>query len=79
MKTNLTKLFNSSLFRHAQRLAIVCVLLSYAAAAAANTYKHGAYFDNVYLHPESTGAGTVYITATAGNVTATYTITVTGE
>jgi hypothetical protein len=68
MKNVLTNLFNSSLFRHAQRLAIVCVLLSYATSAAAesNKYKHGAYFDNVYLHTESTGAGTVYITATAG-------------
>lgn len=35
MKNVLTNLFNSSLFRHAQRLAIVCVLLSYAAAASA--------------------------------------------
>ncbi len=35
MKNVLTNLFNSSLFRHVQRLAIVCVLLSYAASAAA--------------------------------------------
>lgn len=35
MKNVLTNLFNSSLFRHAQRLAIVCVLLSYAASASA--------------------------------------------
>ena len=66
MKTNLTNLFNSSLFRHAQRLAIVCVLLSITATATAgggsnwegkaNAYAKFATSNNVAM-----GQGKVYV------------------
>lgn len=56
MKTNLTKLFNSSLFRHAQRLAIVCALLSYAISAAASATFYSA------VKVEINGSGSVYVT-----------------
>lgn len=63
MKNVLTNLFNSSLIRHAQRLAIVCVLLSIAATAAGNNWTGTAYAyakfaksDNVAM-----GEGKVYV------------------
>lgn len=66
MKTNLTNLFNSSLFRHAQRLAIVCVLLSITATATAgggsswkgtaSAYAKFAKSDNIAM-----GQGKVYV------------------
>ena len=64
MKNVLTNLFNSSLFRHAQRLAIVCVLLSIAATATASgewkgtayAYAKFAKSDNVAM-----GEGKVYV------------------
>ena len=68
MKTNLTKLFNLSLIRHAQRLAIVCMLLSFAVTAKANNWMSRYYIDNVQLASGSTGSGKVYFTASQGNV-----------
>lgn len=61
MKNVLTNVFNSSLFRHAQRLAIVCVLFSIAATAAAESTTKYAQM-TAYIHPNSTGNGCVYVT-----------------
>ena len=56
MKNCLTNLFNSSFFRSAQRLAIVCLFLSFAAAAAgSNSGKMTAR-----VATNSTGRGLVY-------------------
>ena len=59
MKNYLTNLFNSPVFRHVQRLAVVCLFLSIAASTFAGwtaTYKA-----NVTLLPNSTGKGKVYL------------------
>ena len=57
MKNYLTNLFNLSIFRCVQRLAIVCVLLSYAAAAAGNN----SGYMYVKPAPEPYGHGKVYV------------------
>ena len=57
MKTNLTNLFNSSFFRHVQRLAIVCALLSYAISAAG----HDTHYSKATVSANPTGGGTVYV------------------
>lgn len=62
MKNYLIKLFNSSVFRHVQRLAVVCLLLSCAATAAGNittTY----YARCVVQKANNTGNGKVYVTS----------------
>ena len=61
MKTNL---FNSSLFRYAQRLAIVCVFLSISAAAGASTYYSTM---TAKVSTASTGHGKVYVAAPDNN------------
>ena len=57
MKTNLTKMFNSSIFRYVQRLAIVCLFLSLAANAAAGT----TYNSKVTVTAAPSGKGKVYV------------------
>ena len=60
MKNYLTNLFNSSVFRYVQRMAVVCLFLSYAASATAgNTY----YGKCIVKKATGTGNGKVYVTA----------------
>ena len=60
MKNYLTNLFNSSVFRYVQRMAVVCLFLSYAASATAgNTY----YGKCIVTKATGTGNGKVYVTA----------------
>ena len=58
MKTNLTNLLKLFPLRYAQRLAIVCVLLSYSATAAAAHSKH---YSKATVSANPTGGGTVYV------------------
>ena len=61
MKNYLTNLFNLSVFRHVQRLAVVCLFLSYAAAATAGGGWDGTAYGKAEITSTSTGAGTVYV------------------
>lgn len=75
MKNVLTNLFNSSLFRHAQRLAIVCVLLSITATAMASgdwTGTATAYAKFATSNSIAVGVGKVYV-AKGSNASGTYT------
>ena len=70
MKNYFNNLFNSSLFRHVQRLAVVCVFLSYVATVTASpgggstTYYAKA---KVQVDASCTGLGKVYVTDKDGN------------
>lgn len=67
MKSYLTKLFNSSIFCHVQRLMIVCFFCSLVVTASAgDDYYRPAV--SVSANP-STGAGSVYVSLTEGNKT----------
>jgi hypothetical protein len=62
MKNVLTNLFNSSIFRFAQRLTIVCLFLSYAfTATAGNNGWSGIAYGKAEITSTSTGEGTVYV------------------
>ena len=61
MKNYLTNLFNSSIFRYAQRLTIVCMFLSYAAAATAGGGWDGTAYGHAEKTKTSTGEGSVYV------------------
>ena len=67
MKSYLTKLFNSSIFCHVQRLMIVCFFCSLVVTASAGTdYYRPAV--SVSANP-STGAGSVYVSLTESEKT----------
>ena len=60
MKNYFNNLFNSSVFRHVQRLAVVCVFLSISVAAAATHDKH---YSKATVSANPTGGGIVYVAA----------------
>ena len=66
MKSYLTKLFNSSIFCHVQRLMIVCFFCSLVVTASAGT---NYYRPAVSVSANPTGAGSVYVSLTEGNKT----------
>ena len=62
MKKYLTSLFNSSVFRHVQRLAVVCLFLSYAfTATAGGSGWDGTASGKAEITSTSTGEGSVYV------------------
>ena len=71
MKKLLTTMFNSSIFRYVQRIAVVCVLLSFALTAAGNNWQGTAYAYAKFAESSSVanGVGKVYV---GTNETPTY-------
>ena len=71
MKNYLTNLFNSSIFRYVQRIAVACVLLSFALTAAGNNWQGTAYAYAKFAESSSVanGVGKVYV---GTNETPTY-------
>ena len=65
MKTNLTNLFNSSLFRYVQRMAIVCVLLSITISATADSSWQASFTAEAKIATSATAEGKVYVSASA--------------
>ena len=62
MKNYLTNLFNSSIFRHVQRLAVLCLFLSYAfTATAGGSGWSGTASGKAEITSTSTGEGSVYV------------------
>ncbi len=62
MKSIFSTIMNNSLFNFAKRLAIVCVLLSYSATAAAG---HSTHYSKATVSANPTGGGTVYVSTTS--------------